>query len=141
MEVDPTARSTFWSHTIGLTALWITGVGISPESVTRFLSVPTYKDAQKTLWIFGFGHIAVKMFAVYCGVIIYARYYTCDPYTIGVISKADQLFPYYVMDMARSIPGLSGLFISGVFSAALSSMSSCLNVLSGTIYGDFIKPK
>lgn len=44
------------------------------------------------------------------------------------------------MDVARAIPGLPGLFVAGVFSAALSSMSSSLNSLSGTIYVDFLKP-
>lgn len=44
------------------------------------------------------------------------------------------------MDVARSIPGLPGLFIVGALCAALSTLSSCLNSLSGTVYEDFIKP-
>jgi len=34
---------------------------------------------------------------------------------------------------------LSGVFIAGIFSAALSSMSSSLNTIAGTIYEDFIR--
>ncbi|XP_015189984.1 PREDICTED: sodium-coupled monocarboxylate transporter 1-like [Polistes dominula] len=56
------------------------------------------------------------------------------------IQKPDQLLPYFVMEIARSIPGLPGLFVSGVFSAALSTMSTGLNSLSGVIYEDIIKP-
>lgn len=44
------------------------------------------------------------------------------------------------MDIARNVPGLPGLFIVGALSAALSSMSSCLNALSGTVFEDFLKP-
>lgn len=44
------------------------------------------------------------------------------------------------MDIAGHIPGLPGLFIAGVFCAALSTMSSGLNTLAGTIYEDFISP-
>lgn len=55
------------------------------------------------------------------------------------IEKKDQLLPYYVLDVAGHIPGLSGLFIAGIFSAALSTLSANLNSLSGTIYEDFLK--
>lgn len=140
MDPDPTSRSSFWTVTIGLTSMWISTVGVSPECIQRFLSVPTYKDSMNIVWLFGIGHTIVKLLAVYCGVVIFARYETCDPVTIGAVAKDDQIFPYYVMDITRNIPGLPGLFVAGVFSAALSSMSSSLNVISGAIYGDFLKP-
>lgn len=35
------------------------------------------------------------------------------------IKKADQLLPFFVMEIADEIPGLPGIFLSGVFSAAL----------------------
>ncbi|XP_076387575.1 sodium-coupled monocarboxylate transporter 1 isoform X2 [Megachile rotundata] len=56
------------------------------------------------------------------------------------IRKPDQLLPYFVMEMAESIPGLPGLFVAGVFSAALSTMSTGLNSMAGVIYEDMIKP-
>lgn len=36
-----------------------------------------------------------------------------------VIAKADQIMPLLVMDTVGSLPGLSGLFVAGVFSGAL----------------------
>lgn len=44
------------------------------------------------------------------------------------------------MDKFRDFPGLSGLFIAGIFSAALSSLSTGLNSLSAVILEDYIKP-
>lgn len=44
------------------------------------------------------------------------------------------------MDVLGEFPGLSGLFIAGVFSAALSSLSTCLNSMSAVVLEDFVKP-
>lgn len=142
MDPDPFLRSTFWMVSMGLTTMWISNVGITPECVQRFVAIPKLDDAIKTCWIFGVGHIFIKLFAVYNGLLIFAKYTIakCDPVYAGVVGKYDQLFPYYVMDVGRGIPGLPGLFIVGALSAALSSMSSCLNSLSGTVYEDFLRP-
>lgn len=127
---------------IGLTSMWIAGVGISPECVQRFVAIPKKSDAVKAAWIFGVGHIFIKLFAVYNGLLIFAKYnmQKCDPVFNGDVEKYDQIFPYFVMDVARNIPGLSGLFIVGALSASLSSLSSALNSLSGTVYEDFVRP-
>lgn len=142
MDPDPFVRSTFWMVSVGLTTMWISNVGITPECVQRFVAIPKLSDAVKACWIFGIGHIFIKLFAVYNGLLIYAKYSIakCDPVFNGDVGKYDQIFPYYVMDVARNIPGLPGLFIVGALSAALSSMSSCLNSLSGTVYEDFLRP-
>lgn len=44
------------------------------------------------------------------------------------------------MDTLGDYPGLTGLFIAGVFSAALSSLSTCLNSMSAVVLEDFVKP-
>lgn len=53
---------------------------------------------------------------------------------------SDQLLPLFVMQTLGELPGLSGLFIAGVFSAALSSLSTCLNSMSAVVLTDFVKP-
>ncbi|CAG2055804.1 unnamed protein product [Timema podura] len=89
---------------------------------------------------FSVGLLFMKMMSVCVGLIIYTAYHDCDPIITKQISKADQLLPYFTMDTASKIPGLSGLFVAGIFSAGLSTMSSYLNCLSATIYEDFISP-
>lgn len=140
MDPDPLVRNSFWMVSIGLTSMWISNVGVTPECVQRFVAIPSLSDAKKAAWIFGVGHIIIKLLSTYNGLLIFAKYSECDPLYNGDIQKHDQVFPYYVMDVARNIPGLPGIFICGALSAALSSMSSCLNSLSGTLFEDFIKP-
>lgn len=58
------------------------------------------------------------------------------------LAKAkDQLMPLYIMDVFKNLPGMPGLFVAGIFSAALSSLSSALNSLAAIALEDFIKPK
>lgn len=40
-----------------------------------------------------------------------------------MIQRSGQILPYFVMDVAGRFPGLTGLFISGVVSAALRLVS------------------
>ncbi|XP_055642671.1 sodium-coupled monocarboxylate transporter 1-like [Toxorhynchites rutilus septentrionalis] len=139
MDPDPTLRSSFWLVSIGLTSMWISNIGVTPECVQRFLTVPDLSSAKKAVWIFGVGHIVVKLCSVYNGLLVFSKYHDCDPVYSGLVKKNDQIFPYYVLDVAQNIPGLPGLFVVGIFSAALSTMSTTLNTLSGTIYDDFVK--
>lgn len=56
-----------------------------------------------------------------------------------MIKRADQLMPYYVMDSMAHIPGIAGLFTAGVFSGALSTLSSGFNSLAAVTWDDFLK--
>lgn len=42
------------------------------------------------------------------------------------------------MDVAGHVYGLPGLFLAGLVSSALSTMSASLNTASGIIYEDFV---
>lgn len=56
------------------------------------------------------------------------------------LAKAkDQLLPLLVMKTLSSYPGLPGLFVAGVFSAALSSLSTGLNSMSAVVLEDLFK--
>ncbi|XP_069699549.1 sodium-coupled monocarboxylate transporter 2-like isoform X5 [Periplaneta americana] len=94
----------------------------------------------EVLVMYCIGIITMKLLSGVAGLLIYTTYHDCDPIKSGAVKRADQLLAYYVMDVAGSIPGLPGLFVAGVFSASLSSMSSCLNCLAATIYEDFVRP-
>ncbi|XP_046545969.1 sodium-coupled monocarboxylate transporter 1-like isoform X2 [Haliotis rubra] len=74
------------------------------------------------------------------GLAIYARYHDCDPFLSGRIAKLDQIVPLYMMDTLGSIPGLPGLFVSCIFSASLSTVSSGVNSLAAVSICDYVKP-
>lgn len=86
------------------------------------------------------GHQSIKFCICLLGVIAYAHYESCDPLTSGKITNGDQLLPYFVSDILGGVPGLLGLFMAALFSAALSTMSSNWNTWAGLVYQDFIRP-
>ncbi|KAF4522374.1 hypothetical protein B566_EDAN012231, partial [Ephemera danica] len=138
LNPDPTERTSFWTTLIGLYVQFLAECGVGQGFVQRYLAVPTLKDAQRALTLFGIGLGLVPMLCISTGLLIYASYQDCDPLTSGRIREPDQLLPLYVLDVAGHIPGLSGLFFAGVFSAALSSMSTGVNALSGVLVEDLL---
>ncbi|XP_030757152.1 sodium-coupled monocarboxylate transporter 2-like isoform X2 [Sitophilus oryzae] len=141
MDLDPTIRHSFWTVTIGNFFSWLASCSINQAMVQRCLAMPTLKSARITVGILVVGIMALVSMCCFMGLVIYAQYHKCDPVTRGWIQKSDQLLPYFIMDTAGDIPGLPGMFVSGVFSAALSSMSTGLNSMTGVIFEDLIKPR
>ncbi|XP_076662885.1 sodium-coupled monocarboxylate transporter 2 [Andrena cerasifolii] len=140
MDPDPTARHTFWTVVVGNYLNWLATCSVNQAMVQRCLAMANLKRANITIAIMAVGIITIVSLSCYTGIVIFAAFHDCDPLTTKQITKPDQLLPFFVMEMADSIPGLPGLFVAGVFSAALSTMSTGLNSMAGVIYEDMIKP-
>ncbi|XP_071942386.1 sodium-coupled monocarboxylate transporter 1-like [Antedon mediterranea] len=139
-SVDPRNRHTVWNLIIGGTFTWLGTYGCNQASVQRYLSCPTLKDAQMSLYI-NLPLITILIsLTMMCGLVIFAVYADCDPIKAGYITSADQLLPYYVMDKLGFINGLAGIFVAAIFSGALSTVSSGLNSLAAVTLEDVIKP-
>lgn len=139
-DIDPTIRHTIWSQLIGGVFYWTQTNAVSQNMIQRYLSLPTLRAGRKALWIFIAGVNILMLLCAYNGLLIYATYKHCDPLTTKLARARDQLLPLFVMDVLGRFPGLSGLFVAGVFSAALSSLSTCLNSMSAVVLEDFCNP-
>ncbi|CAG0920870.1 unnamed protein product [Notodromas monacha] len=83
--------------------------------------------------------IMLTALACYCGLVVFANYAYCDPLLVDPSRKTDQIVPLFLVDKMRGFIGLPGLFIAGIFSGALSSVSSALNALAGIAWEDGLK--
>ncbi|GAB0091668.1 sodium-coupled monocarboxylate transporter 1 [Sergentomyia squamirostris] len=137
--LDPRTRNTFYSVVIGGLVYWLKSNAVSQNMIQRYLSLPTLSAARKALWFFIVGVFILVTFCCYCGLLIYATYHECDPLTTKLAKAKDQLLPLLVMDILGDFPGLPGLFVAGVFSAALSSLSTGLNSMSAVFLEDFFR--
>lgn len=106
----------------------------------RYMSLKDVKTARKGQLLFVVGVIIMIFLCSYNGLLLYATYHDCDPLTTKLAKAPDQLLPLLVMEILKDLPGLPGLFVAGIFSAALSSLSTMLNSLSAVVLEDFFKP-
>uniref|UniRef100_A0A1B0BS69 Sodium-coupled monocarboxylate transporter 2 n=1 Tax=Glossina palpalis gambiensis TaxID=67801 RepID=A0A1B0BS69_9MUSC len=138
---DATTRSTFWNCFSSAIVVWTSYVGMNQSCVQRIVSLPSLKHAQRSLFLFGIGFAIIMFLNSLTGIVMYARYHDCDPVAAGFVEKADKLMPFFVQDIVGYMKGMPGVFISCVFSAALSTLSASLNSLAGIVYFDYIKPR
>ena len=103
------------------------------------MCVRSTRAARHALFINAVGAALLVFFSVLMGIIVYAYYANCDPYTIKHIQEFDQILPYFVMDVLGDKKGLPGVLLAGIFSGSLSTISSGLNSLSAVIVEDVYK--
>lgn len=108
--------------------------------IQRYMALKDVKTARKGQLIYVVGVTLMIFLCVYNGLLLYATYHDCDPLQTKLAKAKDQMMPLLVMEILKDFPGLPGLFIAGVFSAALSSLSTGLNAMSAVVLEDFCKP-
>nr|CAI5832752.1 unnamed protein product [Callosobruchus analis] len=139
-DINPLSRHTVWSLVIGGSVYTLQSFGVNQNMIQRYLSLPNINAGRRALWSFFFGIGAVVVICSYCGLLIYATFHKCDPLTTTLAREKDQLLPLLVMEILGDIPGLPGIFVAGIFSAALSSLSTGLNAMAAVCLEDFYKP-
>lgn len=134
MELNFT-DSTFWVVFIGGLASALVAQGTDQTIVQRFLTSSSVKDSQKTLYTNAVLTLPATIIFFGLGTLLYV-FYTENPDALNPsISSNDSIFPWYIVN---ELPiGVSGLLIAGIFSAAMSSISSSLNSVSTAYCNDF----
>ncbi|XP_055938541.1 putative sodium-dependent multivitamin transporter [Argiope bruennichi] len=142
LEMDFTSRYTFLNIFMYGFITSLSAYGVGQMQVQRMLTVSSVKKARIALFssipVIAIFHVV----NVFVGLVVYANFYDCDPLTSSErpISKPDQLLPYFSLKALSSFPGMPGLCICGMLSAALSTLSSLFNSLTTVTVEDFMRP-
>ncbi|CAF4097072.1 unnamed protein product [Adineta steineri] len=118
VTIDPSVRYTIWSILIGSTFSSTAQYACIQTQAQRYMCVKDTKSAQNYM-------------DELCN--------ECDPLRAKLISRPDQLYPLFVVETSGRIPGLTGLFISCILSATLSTFSSGVNSIATVIFEDIYK--
>ncbi|XP_039490994.1 sodium-coupled monocarboxylate transporter 1-like isoform X2 [Drosophila santomea] len=137
---DPKVRMGMLALMVGSVGHNAYQFGCNQMMTQRYMSLPGVKQMAHTSFIFVVGLILLYALCFYNGLLLYATYYDCDPLTTKLAVAKDQLVPLLVVQSMSSFPGVPGMFVAGVFSAALSSLSTGMNSLAAVFLEDYIKP-
>lgn len=128
-------ESTFWVVFIGGLASAMVTQGTDQTIVQRYLTSSSVKDSQKTLYTNAIMTLPATIIFFGIGTLLFIFYTEMPDKLSPAISNNDSIFPWYIV---KELPvGVSGLLIAGIFSAAMSSISSSLNSVSTAYCNDF----
>jgi len=140
-NADITYSYTFWTTCVGL-AVALSGASCADQStLTRYLSCKTTRDARIANFTALVPSVVIIGTSVLLGCVLYAYFELCFPLFTGEVAKADQLLPLMAVRVLGKVPGLTGLFMSGLYAGALSTVSSGLNALSMLTMEDFLQSR
>ncbi|XP_077555201.1 putative sodium-dependent multivitamin transporter [Haemaphysalis longicornis] len=139
-DPDPTVRHSVWSLAVGVIFVYVSLYGVNQAQVQRLMTVSTLKKAQGALFLNWPILSALSLTASFAGIVMYANFRQCEPLLSGKITSTDQVLPYFVMVFLGGVQGLPGLVVAGIFSGALSTVSSAVNSLAAVLLEDFLRP-
>ncbi|KAK2710364.1 putative sodium-dependent multivitamin transporter [Artemia franciscana] len=138
-RIDPKIRHTVWTQVFGGIFTFLSLYGVNQAQIQRLLTVKSLKKSQASLWLNWPILTALSLITSYAGLSIYSEYAYCDPLLTKRITNSDQLLPLFVVDTMGNLPGIPGLFVAGIFSGSLSTVSSAVNSLAAVTIEDFLK--
>ncbi|CAD1479423.1 unnamed protein product, partial [Heterotrigona itama] len=140
-DPSPYTRHTVWTVLIGSWLYSTAYIAVNQTMVQRYRLLKDLKTSKLSLAIFTISIMLFISLCCWCGLVLIAWWSPpkCDPRAIGLITADDQLLPAFVMEIANHLPGIPGLFISGIFGAALSTLSVGFNSTAVVILEDFVK--
>jgi len=105
--------------------------------VQKYCSVPTERQAKRSIWIAMLIYIPLTAVFLYIGTALFAFYSQGGELTQAGITIGDKVFPYFI---AKQVPPVfKGLIIAAILAAAMSTVDSALNCSATVLLLDFCK--
>jgi len=112
--------------------------GTDQVTVQRLLAVPTYRGVVKAIVFNAVNDVLINGLLLFVGLGILAYFVAFPEHKPSIPMDGESMLPYYIV---HAMPmGISGLMVTAIFAAAMSSMDSGINSLSTVIVSDFVRP-
>jgi SSS family solute:Na+ symporter len=105
--------------------------------VQKYCSVPTERQAKRSIWIAMLIYIPLTAVFLYIGTALFAFYSQGGELAQAGVTKGDQVFPYFIATQVP--PVFKGLIVAAIIAAAMSTVDSALNCSATVLLLDFYK--
>ena len=111
--------------------------GADQVTVQRLMATKDFRGTAKAVVFNSISDVVINSMLLFIGVGLFVFYGQGSGLFPEEIS-GDKIMPFYII---QNLPdGVSGLIITAVFAAAMSSMDSGINSISTVIVNDFVRP-
>lgn len=118
-------QSTLWTVLIATFFTNLTTYGTDQTMVQRYMTTESARQARKSVLTNAVLTIPASLLFFFAGTVLFV-YYRHNPTDLSLtISDADAILPWYIYSQLPQ--GVVGLLISGIFAAAMSTLSSSMN--------------
>ena len=125
------------SAVIGWFFVFLNDYGTDQVTVQRLMAVRTDKGVVKAIAFNAVNDLLINGMLIFIGIGMFA-YFQAFPNRLDNSVDPDGMLPFYIMHILP--PGVSGLLVTAIFAAAMSSVDSGINSLSTVIVNDWVKP-
>ena len=105
--------------------------------VQKYCSVPTERQAKRSIWIAMLIYIPLTAIFLYIGTALFAFYSQGGELAQAGITRGDKVFPYFIATQVP--PVFKGLIVAAILAAAMSTVDSALNCSATVLLLDFCK--
>lgn len=136
---DLHVRATVVGSIVYMTVWWICTAGSDQLAIQRYLATRDVKTARQVFMVTGIANVVVSFCLACLGFALLGFFQLHPEYLeaakLTMANDGDKIFPFYII---KFLPiGITGLVISGLLAAAMSSLSAGINSSCSVISADF----
>lgn len=133
------SQSTFWVVMIMGLVTHLQNFGVDQGYIQRYVTAKSDADAGRSVWMGGLCFIPLSAAFFFIGTGLYVLY-SQHPGVIEPGTKAEAVLPYFIGHELP--PGVMGLVLAAVFSAAMdSNLNCCATLYLCDIHRRYIRPE
>ena len=136
---DPYTRATVVGSIVFMTIWWICTAGSDQMAIQRYLATRDARTARRAFFVTLASNVVVTAVLASLGFALLGFFQSGQghlPEHLTIAKDGDKIFPYFIVHYLP--PGVTGLVISGLLAAAMSSLSSGINSSGSVISVDFV---
>jgi Na+/proline symporter len=137
VRFDPTVNNNFYSACAYGLFVYLAAHATAQTSVQRYQSMPSLAAVRRSLVVKGLTIAAGCLVFFVAGSVLFAFYHQPGQAGFPDLPRQDQLLTHFVMTEIP-FPGLTGLLLTGLFAAAMSSIDGGINSLTALVACDWL---